>query len=154
MKDQGLIIYGFTNEQGDYELITRRFILESSQDPRVEINVLTTIPSSEDFETERDNIIHDMAFMCEELGHHIHYAEQHGYKSSADSLRDCIKHLQDVFLDTNIETRQFHSALPRFLQTKNPRSGNYIKVDRSFGRIEIGDKKPFKGIKIIKAKGK
>ena len=42
------------------------------------------------------------------------------------------------------------------VQTKNPRSGHYVKIDRSKGKI-VGRKStkgPYKGVPIIKKKGK
>lgn len=49
----------------------------------------------------RESIIEDMATLCEGLCTLIHVAEQQGLKSSPDSLRDCIKHLQDGFADSS-----------------------------------------------------
>lgn len=53
-----------------------------------------------DFESQ---VILDMACICEALCTMIHIAEKHGVKKSPDSLRDCIKHLQDGFSDANYE---------------------------------------------------
>ncbi len=49
----------------------------------------------------RESIVDDMATLCEGLCTLIHVAEQQGLKSSPDSLRDCIKHLQDGFADSS-----------------------------------------------------
>lgn len=46
-------------------------------------------------------IINDMASLCEGICTLIHVAEGTGIKSSADSLRDCMKHLQDGFADAS-----------------------------------------------------
>ena len=48
-------------------------------------------------------------------------------------------------------------AKPRIVQTKNPRSGHYVKIDREAGRI-IGQKKsdnlPYKDVPIIRKRSK
>lgn len=44
-------------------------------------------------------LIQDMMCLCEAICTLIHVAEQAGYKSSPDSLRDCIRHLEDGFAE-------------------------------------------------------
>jgi hypothetical protein len=48
-----------------------------------------------------ESIVGDMATLCEGLCTLIHVAEQQGLKPSAESLRDCIKHLEDGFSDAS-----------------------------------------------------
>jgi len=57
------------------------------------------IPESK--EEWANSIVDDMATLCEGLCTLIHVAEQQGLKQSPDSLRDCIKHLQDGFADSS-----------------------------------------------------
>lgn len=52
-------------------------------------------------------IIDDMATLCEGICTLIHLAEEKGLKSSPDSLRDCIKHLQDGFADASYKGFRF-----------------------------------------------
>lgn len=51
-------------------------------------------------------IINDMAILCEAICLLIHSAEKQKIKPSPDSLRDCIKHLENGFADAsyNVET--------------------------------------------------
>ncbi len=51
-----------------------------------------------------ESVVLDMATLCEGICTLIHLAEQNGLKNSADSVRDCIKHIQDGFSDCNYET--------------------------------------------------
>lgn len=46
----------------------------------------------------------DMGTLCEAICTLIHYADNKGYKSGADSLRDCINHLQQGFVDASYKT--------------------------------------------------
>lgn len=46
-------------------------------------------------------VIDDMATLCEAICTLIHVADQGGIKKSADSLRDCIKHLEHGFGDAS-----------------------------------------------------
>ena len=48
------------------------------------------------------------------------------------------------------------SKVKRIVQTKNPRSGRYVKIDRSKGKIisHKSTKGPYKGVLIIKKKKK
>lgn len=46
-------------------------------------------------------IIGDMAMLCEAICLLIHAAEKQKIKSSPDSLRDCIKHLENGFADAS-----------------------------------------------------
>ena len=48
-------------------------------------------------------IINDMATLCEGVCTLIHLAEKEGIKTSSDSLRDCINHLQDGFADASFK---------------------------------------------------
>jgi len=45
---------------------------------------------------------------------------------------------------------------PKLVQTKNPRSGHYVKIDRSKGKIisHKSSKGPYKGVPITRKKGK
>ena len=42
------------------------------------------------------------------------------------------------------------------MQTKNPRSGRYVKIDRSKGKIisHKSSKGPYKGVPIVRRRGK
>lgn len=51
-----------------------------------------------------EEIIADMAHLCEGICTLIHSADQAGIKNSAASLRDCIKHLEDGFADSSYNT--------------------------------------------------
>jgi len=150
LEDHGMIIMGKNTEDG-YELTSRRIIGGDLFDRGEKMN-FTCVNASDDFEEERDNIILDIAFLCEELVHMILHAEQFGYKGSAASLRDCINHLQSGFIDPDIDSKASHKVLPRYVQIKNPRSGCYVKIDRATGTIEETSEKnkKFKGIKLIK----
>lgn len=50
-------------------------------------------------------VILDMASLCEAVCTMIHLAEDQGIKPSADSLRDCIKHLTAGFADASYSTK-------------------------------------------------
>lgn len=52
-------------------------------------------------EEEAAMVIDDMATCCEAICTLIHVADQGGIKKSADSLRDCIKHLEHGFGDAS-----------------------------------------------------
>lgn len=41
----------------------------------------------------------------------------------------------------------------RYVQTRNPRSGNYVKIDRKRGRIMGSREKPYKGIRVVRKNG-
>jgi len=45
------------------------------------------------------DVVDDMATLCEAICTLIHAAESSGVKDSASSLRSCIKHLEDGFVD-------------------------------------------------------
>lgn len=51
-------------------------------------------------------VMDDMISLCEALCTMIHLAEDQGIKPSADSLRDCIKHLTAGFADASYETSE------------------------------------------------
>lgn len=51
------------------------------------------------------NPVLDMSIFCEAVCTLIHLCEQEGIKSSADSLRDCIKHLKDGFSEAGYKGR-------------------------------------------------
>lgn len=56
-------------------------------------------------EAETNNmILEDMGALCEAVCTLIHVAEERGAKKSADSLRDCIDHLQKGFADASYKT--------------------------------------------------
>lgn len=46
-------------------------------------------------------IIVDMATLCEAVCTLIHVADQNGIKPSADSVRDCLKHIEHGFGDAS-----------------------------------------------------
>lgn len=54
---------------------------------------------------ESEQVIDDMATLCEGVCTLIHWAEDKGFKSSATSLRDCIQHLEKGFTDATYKTR-------------------------------------------------
>ncbi len=51
-----------------------------------------------------EEVIKDMAHLCEAVCALIHSADQADIKDSASSLRDCIKHLEDGFADSSYKT--------------------------------------------------
>jgi len=55
-------------------------------------------------EEQAKAVINDMATLCEGICTLIHLAEQNGIKQGADSLRDCIKHLESGFADASYES--------------------------------------------------
>jgi hypothetical protein len=62
----------------------------------------TRRPSSQEEHTQM--VIDDMMTLCEALCTLIHLAEDQRVKPSADSLRDCIKHLKSGCGDASFET--------------------------------------------------
>lgn len=52
-------------------------------------------------------VIDDMATLCEGICTLIHVAEKYNIKPSADSLRDCIKHITDGFADASYKGTSF-----------------------------------------------
>lgn len=57
-------------------------------------------------------ILGDMATLCEAVCTMIHVAEQHGIKSSADSVRDCIRHIEHGFGDAGYVGKLLDAAKP------------------------------------------
>ena len=47
------------------------------------------------------DIVLDMATLCEGICTLMHIAEKEGIKSSIDSLKDCINHLEQGFIDAS-----------------------------------------------------
>jgi hypothetical protein len=73
----------------------------SRKDSPVQISKPETFNENMTEQEWRQSIVDDMATLCEGICTLIHVAEQQGLKSSPDSLRDCIKHLQDGFADSS-----------------------------------------------------
>ena len=53
---------------------------------------------------KKEEVIVDMAHLCEGVCTLIHSADQAGIKDSASLLRDCIKHLENGFSDPSYNT--------------------------------------------------
>ena len=62
------------------------------------------IKKPETDEEAKNMVISDMACMCEGLVTLIHLAHQNKMKDSVQSLKDCIKHLEDGFIDSQYKT--------------------------------------------------
>lgn len=75
--------------------------VDSSRENRVSIGKPKEFEVPKTQEEWAKSIVDDMATLCEGLCTLIHVAEQNGLKASPDSLRDCIKHLQDGFADSS-----------------------------------------------------
>ena len=52
-----------------------------------------------------NTVIMDMACLCEALCTLIHVADKEGIRSGSDSLRNCIRHLEDGFVDPSYEVK-------------------------------------------------
>ena len=61
-----------------------------------------------------EDVIHQMAVLCEGLCCLIHAAEDLGIKKSSDSLKDCINHLKEGFMDSS-----YFTILEQEQQSKN-----------------------------------
>jgi hypothetical protein len=57
-------------------------------------------PVSED-KNQEPNPLLDMDILCEALGTLIRLCHKVGIKDESDAMRDCIKYLQDRFIDEN-----------------------------------------------------
>jgi hypothetical protein len=79
--------------------------IDTDRNPVVQIGKpeLADMPNNEAEAKEMLN--KDMACLTEALVTLIHAAHQSGYKDSAESLRDCIKHLENGFIDNEYETK-------------------------------------------------
>jgi len=60
--------------------------------------------------------------------------------------------LHESILNEDRERKIYHKHTPRFIQTQNPRSGRYVKIDRAKGSVVGNKATPYKGIEIIKSK--
>jgi hypothetical protein len=78
--------------------------IDTDRNPVVQIGKpeLTDMPNNE--AEAKEMLVKDMACLTEALVTLIHAAHQSGYKDSAESLRDCIKHLEHGFIDNEYET--------------------------------------------------
>lgn len=75
--------------------------IDTSRTNTVMIGKANGLTGNETKDELAEIIVLDMATLCEGICTLIHVADQQGLKPSADSLRDCIKHLQDGFSDAN-----------------------------------------------------
>ena len=78
-------------------------ILDSDAEHSIQIGKPeSAAPTSQ--EELNDMVILDMATLCEALTVLIRQAHAMDIKSESDSLRDCIKHLENGFVDSEMET--------------------------------------------------
>lgn len=79
--------------------------IDSTRDKEARITIQSVNRSGEKGEVEYENTDSDtltkMGMLCEGLCTLIHCAENEGIKSTADSLRDCIKHLESGSFDAS-----------------------------------------------------
>lgn len=75
--------------------------IDSSRKESVKIGKPEEAKEPESPEEFAEIVINDMASLCEAICTLIHLAESQGIKSSANSLRDCIKHLEAGFSDAS-----------------------------------------------------
>jgi hypothetical protein len=78
--------------------------IDTRRDQNVIIGKPDGFPVPETDTQLKVTIINDMATLCEGLCTLIHLAEQQGIKKSPDSLRDCIKHLEQGFSEAGYQT--------------------------------------------------
>ena len=75
--------------------------IDTSRDVPIQVGKPEGFKQGESKEELSKQIIEDMATLCEGICTLIHVADQQGLKPSADSLRDCIKHLESGFADSS-----------------------------------------------------
>lgn len=79
--------------------------IDTDRDPVVQIGKTDASELPKNKEEARESILKDMACLCEAVSTLIHAAHQSGMKDSADSLRDCINHLERGFVDGSYEAK-------------------------------------------------
>jgi hypothetical protein len=78
--------------------------LDTERIPHIMISKPSDIPVPDNDDELARWIQVDMATLCEGVCTLIHLADQRGFKKSANSLRDCIKHLENGFADADFES--------------------------------------------------
>ncbi len=77
-----------------------------------------TVKISVGEESDKGTVVHDMACLCEGLCTLIHAADQIGVKDSAASLRDCINHLEQGFVDASYKASSVYKPILAEFTTK------------------------------------
>jgi hypothetical protein len=79
--------------------------IDTERSPIVQIGKPDASQLPTNSEEASEVIQKDMACLCEALSTLIHAAEQSGYKSSSESLKDCITHLERGFADPTYDIK-------------------------------------------------
>lgn len=78
--------------------------IDTDRSPVIQIGKPSHIQAPDTEEAANQMVLDDMATLCEALCTLIHVAHDSGYKDGSESLRDCIKHLEEGFVDSSYET--------------------------------------------------
>jgi len=77
----------------------------------------------------RPDSIYDTACLCEAVCLMIRICQQLGVKNEADSLRDCIKHLELGFID---ETYKVRTTFPKQARLKCSKCGALTEIQHRY----------------------